>query len=215
MKTPKLQNKQNELFAIAESQQGYFTAKQAESVGFLPTNFQHHVKSGAWIREERGLYRLKNFPYSQVEAQYTHYSLWSRDRQEKVQGTYSHETALTMHGLSDVMPTKLSMSVPDHFRKSAKTPKILKLYYQAVDPGDREERAGYQVTKPLKTLLDLVTMKETSEEFIEQALLEALDRGLILMKEIQSPKLPKDVREKFETWIGFARKSRKIAAGGR
>ncbi|MBS1958462.1 MAG: type IV toxin-antitoxin system AbiEi family antitoxin domain-containing protein [Bdellovibrionales bacterium] len=213
MKVGPLQKKQNELFEIAESQQGYFTAKQAESVGFLPTNFQYHVKTGAWVREERGIYRLKNFPHAQVEAQYVHYALWSRDRGDQIQGVYSHETALSIYELSDVMPNKLHMSVPENFRKSAKTPKSLKLHYSDVPKEDREGRIGYFVTRPLRTLVDLMQTQETSEEHIEQALIQALDRGLILMREINSPRVPAEIQTKFNEWITHHRSKMKKAVG--
>jgi hypothetical protein len=48
----------DELFGIAEGQQGYFTAKEAADVGYQPGSQAHHVKSGSW---ERGAFseRLK------------------------------------------------------------------------------------------------------------------------------------------------------------
>ncbi len=46
--------KRTNLFEVAESQQGFFTAKQAERAGFLNTNHGYHVKAGNWIREGRG-----------------------------------------------------------------------------------------------------------------------------------------------------------------
>jgi predicted transcriptional regulator of viral defense system len=211
MKAKRLPKKQDSLFEIAESQQGFFTAKQAEGVGFLPTNFQYHVKTGAWIREERGLYRLKNFPYSQVDAEYAHYSLWSRDRQDKIQGVYSFETALAIYDLSDMMPSRIHMSVPIDFRKSAKTPKVLKLHFDVVPEEDREERLGYFVTRPLRTLTDLAQAGETSDEHIATALFQAIDRGLILSKQLQSSKVPADVREKFAAWISRRRPLKKAA----
>src|SRR5579871_759702 len=45
------------LFEIAESQQGYFTAKQAKAAGFAEKTHPYHVQVGNWIREYRGIYR--------------------------------------------------------------------------------------------------------------------------------------------------------------
>lgn len=201
--------KNSQLFEIAETQQGYFTAKQAESVGFLPTNYQHHVGTGAWIREDRGIYRLRNFPYSQVAAQYAFYSLWSRDRNDKPQGVYSHETALAIFELSDVNPSKIHMTVPTAFRKSAKTPEILKLYYKNLNQSDIQSRDGFMVTKPLKTILDLMEDKTTSLEFVEQALIEGIIRGLIHLKALESDRIPESIRTTFRNWIKQSKQFKK------
>lgn len=41
------------------------------------------------------------------------------------QGVYSHQTALTLHELTDVMPSRLHMTVPKTFRRGATIPKGL------------------------------------------------------------------------------------------
>ena len=66
-----LVEKNRDLFELANDQQGLFTAKQAEQVGFVSNNHSYHVKTGNWIREGRGLYRLAHFPKS-PEEQKTH-----------------------------------------------------------------------------------------------------------------------------------------------
>jgi len=210
MKTIKSQQRHNKLYDIAEAQEGYFTAKQAETAGFLPTNYQYHVRTGAWIREDRGIYRLKNFPMP-ARGQLIHYLLWSRDRSEKIQGVYSHETALTIHELSDVMPAKLHMTVPTTFRKSVKIPKVLILYYKDIDPEDVEYKNYIRVTKPLATILDLIQTKTTSFEFVEQALVQGVIRGLIPIGSLKSEKIPKEIRTMFNQWLAHARAFKKVA----
>src|SRR5207244_1021307 len=91
------------LFQTAEPQQGLFTAQQAEEAGYLRTNHVYHVKTGDWIREERGIYRLALFPQTR-DQQRTTYALWSKNRKGEIQGVYSHETALAHYELSDVNP---------------------------------------------------------------------------------------------------------------
>jgi hypothetical protein len=49
------------LHEIAQSQQGFFTAKQALRSGFAEKTHSHHVNAGNWIREHRGIYRLADF----------------------------------------------------------------------------------------------------------------------------------------------------------
>src|SRR6267143_3275146 len=50
------------LYETAQSQQGFFTTKQAMRAGFAEKTHAYHVKVGNWIREHRGIYRLADFP---------------------------------------------------------------------------------------------------------------------------------------------------------
>jgi predicted transcriptional regulator of viral defense system len=197
--------KQTKLFETAEGQHGFFTAKQATHAGFLPTNHPYYVKAGLWIKEERGIYRLAHFPRTE-RWDLVLYSLWSRDRSDQPQGVYSLETALSIYELSDVSPSKLHMTVPQTFRKSAKTPGVLRLHFGEIPPSDIETKQGFRVTKPFRTVLDLIEEKGTSLEFIEQALVEGISRGLITMGELRSRKVPVDIRTAVERTLSKTRK---------
>src|SRR5690349_16855451 len=99
-------NALRKLHEIAETQQGFFTTKQAVSAGFSARSHLYHVKVGDWIREYRGIYRLAQFPRAE-HPDLMQWYLWSRNTQDKPEGVYSHETALSIYDLSDVMPAKL------------------------------------------------------------------------------------------------------------
>lgn len=173
----------NALFDIAEGQQGYFTAKQAADAGYQLGSQAHHVKSGNWVRVERGIYRLARFPQSS-EEQLVIYALWSRNRAGEPEGVYSHQTALGIHELSDVNPAKLHMTVPSAFRRSAKVPKILVLHRASLNEKDVEQRQGFAVTRPLRAIADLVAAESVSRDIIEQALTEGRQRGLLSVREV-------------------------------
>ena len=115
------------LYEIAQSQQGFFTTKQATRAGFAEKTHAYHVKVGNWIREHRGIYRLADFPTAERPDLMLWY-LWSQNRQEVPEGTYSHDTALSLHELSDIMPSKLHMTVPKHFRRNSRIPEVLILH---------------------------------------------------------------------------------------
>lgn len=174
-----------ELFELAESQQGFFTAKQAERVGYNNTNHAYHVKAGHWEREERGIYRLSLFPKTPDEQKVI-YSLWSQNRDGVPQGVYSHETALAHYELSDVNPSKLYMTVPKSFRRNSKIPKVLKLHYSDLTKNMIQESRGFFVTKVGRTLSDIIQCGWVSFDLIRQAVLEALSKGLIQKWEVES-----------------------------
>jgi len=171
------------LFDSAEEQQGYFTAKQAADAGYQLGSQAHHVKSGNWVRVERGIYRLARFPQSN-EEQLVIYHLWSRNRVGAPEGVYSHQTALSIHELSDVNPSKLHMTVPPTFRRNAKTPKILVLHRARLDEKDIVQRHGFAVTRPLRAISDLAVAESVSRDIIKQALTQGRQRGLITEREI-------------------------------
>lgn len=171
------------LFDSAEGQQGYFTAKQAAAAGYQLGSQAHHVKSGNWVRVERGIYRLARFPQSN-EEQLVIYHLWSRNRVGVPEGVYSHQTALSIHELSDINPAKLHMTVPLTFRRNAKPPKILVLHRASLNEKDVLQRHGFAVTRPLRAITDLAVAETVSRDIIEQALKEGRQRGLITEREI-------------------------------
>ena len=173
------------LFAIAEGQQGYFTSKQAADAGYQLGSQAHHVKSRNWVRVERGIYRLTRFPQSS-EEQLVIYALWSRNREGEPEGVYSHQTALSIHELSDLNPAKLHMTVPAAFRRTAKTPSVLVLHRSNLNEKDVEARQGFAVTRPLRTVADLATAESTSRDIVEQALIEGRRRGVITTREISA-----------------------------
>jgi predicted transcriptional regulator of viral defense system len=181
------------LFTIAEGQQGYFTTKQAGDAGYQPGSQAHHVKSGNWVRAERGIYRLTRFPQSS-EEQLVIYALWSRNREGRPEGVYSHQTALSIHELSDVNPAKLHMTVPVAFRRTAKTPNVLVLHRSNLDQKDIELRQGFAVTRPLRTIADLAVAESTARGLVQQALMEGRRSGVITAREIsmlgRNPQLP-------------------------
>ena len=184
--------RKEQLYGVAESQCGLFTTKQAKATGYTENNFPHHISAGSWIREHRGIYRLARFPDAD-ESQLVLWSLWSRDRKEIAQAVYSHQTALRIHVLSDSMPAKLHVTVPTTFRRNSAIPSVLVLHRANLSPTDLQDMRGFRVTRPLRTLLDLVGAQTVSPDLIEQALRQGLARGLITRADIRVHKGEPDV----------------------
>lgn len=185
------------LYALAEAQQGYFTAKQAAAAGFDPRNHPYHVRAGNWVRERRAIYRLARFPPAD-RPDLVIWSLWSMGRKDAALGAFSHETALSIYELSDTMPAKLHMTVPAGFRRMAPIPKGLVLHRGSLSKEDVELRHGYQVTRPLRTLADLAEEGRVSPDILRQAAREALDRGLVRASAVRQAALRPSVRQTLE-----------------
>jgi predicted transcriptional regulator of viral defense system len=177
------------LHEIAQSQQGFFTTKQATRAGFAEKTHSYHVNAGNWIREHRGIYRLADFPASDRPDLMLWY-LWSQNRQEVSEGTYSHDTALSLHELSDIMPSKLHMTVPREFRRNSTIPEILVLHRAHLDTSEVQEMHGIRVTRPLRTIVDLLRSGHVDRSQLKLAVDEAIHRGLIGRREID--RMPDD-----------------------
>lgn len=177
----------NKLFEIADRQQGFFTAKQALKCGYSRSNFHLNLDSNEWTQEGRGIYRLARYPVTDRPELVLWY-LWSRNQKDIPQGVWSHETALDIHELSDIMSSKMHMTVPLNFRRRIEIPKILFLHHENLKESDVEIRQGYKVTTPIKTIIDVVNSGAIADNFIMQATGQALERGLILKDELNNLK---------------------------
>lgn len=169
---------EQQLYGIASLQQGYFTARQAKEAGYADSRFAYHVKKGRWVREGRGIYRLANYPIGD-RPDLVYWSLWSCNRSGDVQGVFSHQTALAIHDLSDVMPALYHLTVPKGFRRYHKPPKNMVLHFADIQKDDVWEFEGYKVTSPERTIRDVLLNEGISEELVIQAISDGLQKGII------------------------------------
>lgn len=184
-----------QLYEAAHGQGGFFTTRQARDAGFNDNVHPYHVRSGNWVREHRGVYRLSQFPLP-ARPDLMVWQLWSRNRQDQPQGVFSHTTALTLHELSDAMPAKLDMTVPPGFQRMAAIPEILRLHRARLTTRDVESIDGVRVTTPLRTLIDVIVDGELAPELQAQAVDEALRRGLIRRRQIQDAPVSTRARQR-------------------
>ena len=183
------------LFESAQHQGGFFTARQARDAGFGDNVHSYHVRSGNWIREHRGVYRLAQFPLP-ARPDLMIWQLWSRNRQDQPQGVFSHATALTLHELSDAMPAKLDMTVPPGFQRMAAIPEGLRLHRARLTARDVETIDGVRVTAALRTLIDVIVEGALAPEIQAQAVDEALRRGLVRRRQIEDVKVSTRARQR-------------------
>ncbi|MDX1998666.1 MAG: hypothetical protein SF066_13190 [Thermoanaerobaculia bacterium] len=94
-------------------------------------------------------------------------------------GVFSHETALALHDLSDVLPGKVQMTLPAPWqRRRLRVPVGLVLHFDDIEEEERYFFGAVPVTAPLRTLRDCLAA-DLAPGFVEQAILQARRRGLI------------------------------------
>ena len=170
------QDTAQQLYEIASNQGGYFTSAQALDVGYSYFQQHYHTQRGTWLKIERGIYRLRDYPPEDRED-LIRLTLWSHNQNGEPQAVVSHDSALAVHQMSDIMPNRIHLPVPKRgFRK--KPPIGVVLHKDDLADDEVEQRHGYQVTSPLRTLLD-ATVSSLSQEHINQAVTDALEQGLI------------------------------------
>ena len=161
---------------VARTQAGYFTAGQALAVGYSYPSQRYHTKQVDWIRIDRGIYRLPEWPSTQHED-LARWALWSRGR-----AIVSHQTALAVHELGDVMPARVHLTVPPGFR--SRSPELI-LHVGSVDRADMEQFQGFAITTPLRSILDAAATSLEIDQ-LAQVTRDALDRGLVTIGTLRS-----------------------------
>ena len=142
------QDLRRRLAALAATQSGYFSAAQALGLGYSYQAQKFHADHGNWLRVERGLFRLPEWPIGPHDD-LVRWSLWARGR-----AVVSHDTALAVHALGEANPASVHLTVPTNFRSTA--PGVV-LHRGVIDDRDVWEHEGFRVTSPLRTLLDVAS----------------------------------------------------------
>lgn len=167
---------QRRLFELAQGQAGHFTATQALEAGYSRRLQHYHAHRGHWLRIERGLYRLRDFP-SGPHEDLVRWALWSRGL-----AVISHETAAAVHELGDVLPARVHLTVAPGFRKEV--PPGVILHRARLTETDIQASAGFRLTAPLRTVLDLLASGCESDQ-LGRVVHDALERGAIRRAELE------------------------------
>ena len=168
------------LFEVASEQGGYFTAEAAAACGFSRALLSHHAKSGRFTRVRRGLYRFREYPSSPREHVLAAWLAVGKDS-----AVVSHESALDLQGLSDVIPDAVHLTVPRSRRNLPSIPGV-KVHTTArpLKPADRVVRDGMAVTSAARSILDAAEAG-TAPEQVQKAIAQAIDRGMATARQLK------------------------------
>jgi predicted transcriptional regulator of viral defense system len=169
------------LYRLAESQAGYFTAEQALEAGMDRSTLIHHARPGGrYERVRRGLYRLRHFPSSPREHVV---AAWLTLPSPAV---VSHESALELYDLSDVIPNAVHITLP-RAKRGQRARAGVRFHMLTHPPGADEIRRvdGVLATTPERTIVDSLEAG-TQPEQIELAIQQALERGLTTPRRLRA-----------------------------
>ena len=161
------------LFEVASEQGGYFTAAQAAGCGFSRASLSYHARRGRFLRIKRGLYRLAEYPASPREEVLAAWLATGRD-----EAVVSHESALDLLDLSDVVPERVHLTVPRSRRYRTSAPGVaIHTTIRPLSPSDVVTREGIRITSPTRSIVDAADAG-TGPEQVARAVRQAVERGL-------------------------------------
>jgi predicted transcriptional regulator of viral defense system len=162
------------LYQVASEQGGYFTAAQARECGVSQPLLTHHSRTGGrFTRVRRALYRLRDYPSSPRDDVIAAWLQAGRDV-----AVVSHESALDVLELSDVIPDAVHLTVPRSRRSRRRVPGVrVHTTNRPFRPGDVVVRDGLRVTAPERSIVDAAEAG-TAPDQIVAAVADALGRGM-------------------------------------
>lgn len=121
----------------------------------------------------RGLYRLAEYPASPREEVLAAWLAVGKD-----DAIVSHESALDILDLSDVVPERVHLTVPRSRRYRTAGPGVaIHTTNRPLPPSDVVTRGGMRVTSPARSIIDAAEAG-TGPEQVTAAARQAVERGL-------------------------------------
>jgi predicted transcriptional regulator of viral defense system len=175
------------LYDVAAAQEGLFTTQQAAAAGYSDPLLAHHQKAGRITRIRRGIYRLVHFPAGEHEELVTAW-LWTGST-----AVISHQSALSLHELSDVLPAQVHLTLPTSWQqRRLRVPQGVVLHFADVGAKERTWTGSVPSTSVRRTLSDCAQSGLTPD-LLRQAARQALTRGLVTkadLKEVEKTLKP-------------------------
>jgi predicted transcriptional regulator of viral defense system len=163
----------DQLFETAAAQEGLFTTQQAAAAGYSPQLIAHHLRTGRMLRVRRGVNCIVHLPVGDHEDLA---AVWLWSQQE---GVFSHQTALALHNLSDVLPAQLHLTLPLAWRsRRLRIPEGVVLHFGDLAEQERVWVGPVPVTAPLRTLGDCAAA-HLQPDLLRDAARSALARGMV------------------------------------
>jgi len=158
------------LLELAGEQHGYFQTQQAEALGFSRRALLHRARIGELQHSRYGLWRLAMWPLGPNDELYALQAMAPF-------ATFSHETALALLGLGDLIPSEIHMTIPESSRMTSRPGLRL---HRSRSGADREQilRDGLQISPPARALKD-AAKAGSDPDHLQRAAKEAKLRGLL------------------------------------
>lgn len=165
-----------DLLATAAAQRGYFTSAQAAEHGISRRALAWRATHGSAERAGYGLYRLPHWP---IDPNDDLYALQAR----APFGTFSHDTALSLLGLSDLIPAVIHFTIPERSRLRSRPG--IRFHRSRHHAGtDRILRDGLWVSTARRALLESARTGADPDQLLAAAR-EARERAMLTSDDLR------------------------------
>ena len=156
-----------EEFALGQG--GYFDRRDAHAYGLTDSLLRYHARTGRFERILPGVYRLRVAPISSYD-EYLLARVWTNYR-----GAISHESALVLYGLTDILPARVHVTVPRPFHRTSAP---FSVHLAPLPEGEVRTYNGVRATAPARSKVQ-AAMTGSHPNHFHKASRSALDRGLV------------------------------------
>ena len=136
------------LLETASDNHGYVTTLQARAAGLDPTQLRLLARSGRLEHVARGVYRVPVLPRSEHDD-LAFAIAWARGR-----AVVSYESALVLHGLSNVNPSVVHLTAPPDNYPRAQGSGLVRIHRRHLPVNDVTVVDGLPVTTVARTIVD-------------------------------------------------------------
>lgn len=156
------------------------TNRQAADGGYSLPLLQFYIDKGRLQRVGRGILRLVHYPAGEHEELVPTW-LWSEQK-----GVFTHETALMLHDLSDALPAKQHVTLPEAWSKRRlRIPRGVVPHYADIPKQELTWLGPVPITTPLRTVVDCVA-DSVVDDLVRQAVHQGIRRGLFERGEVNA-----------------------------
>lgn len=132
----------------ASERHGYVTTRDARSLGVAPVELRKMAARGRLEHVARGAYRVSVLPRG-ANDDLAAAVAWALGR-----GVISHESALILHGLSDVNPSRVHLTVPPDNYPRGRGGELYRLHRRLLREAEVTEVDALPVTVVARTIRD-------------------------------------------------------------
>ena len=101
------------------------------------------------------------------------WTLWAGGR-----AVVSHESALDVHNIGEFSPARVHLTAPRGFSKRSVG---VVIHTAALDRADIEEREGFRVTRPVRSLVDVAAAGADGDQ-LDRAIEEGHELGVVTLR---------------------------------
>ena len=155
----------------AVDQHGYLTTRQASELGVDAHRLEKMKQRGTLEPVSRGVFRFRDVPAGPLD-QYMAATLWPLE----VEGVLSHASALDLHALCDINPSRIDVTVPTGFRTTRTPPTLLRLHREDLAADQVSWHEGIPIVTVYRAIRGSIELA-VGWHLIEQAIASARRQG--------------------------------------